>query len=151
MEPPDSAPELRDPPQYASSPESEAGQSEPGPAAGVGPDVETAQTVAMQPPGPAPDGPSRAERQITAAFLIELVGGLLGLLGLGYLYAGRTSDGLVRLVVWLIVVPAMWTVIAMLMAAVVGCCIAPFGVLIQIFVPIWSALTLKADLERQLI
>jgi hypothetical protein len=32
--------------------------------------------------------------------LIELVGGIFGLLGLGYLYAGRTNDGLIRLVAW---------------------------------------------------
>lgn len=41
------------------------------------------------------------------AFLIEFVGGFFGLLGLGYFYAGRTNDGVIRLIAWLV-----YTVIA---------------------------------------
>ena len=61
--------------------------------------------------------PTDEEQRRNNAFLIELVGGLVGLLGLGYVYAGRTTDGLVRLVGWWIVLATMWTVVATLTAA----------------------------------
>lgn len=33
------------------------------------------------------------------AFALELVGGIFGLFGIGYMYAGRTSEGVIRIVV----------------------------------------------------
>lgn len=37
------------------------------------------------------------------AMIIEIVGGYLGLLGLGYIYAGYTIEGIIRLVAWPII------------------------------------------------
>ncbi len=35
-------------------------------------------------------------------FLIELIAGFFGFLGVGYLYVGRTNDGIIRLIIWLL-------------------------------------------------
>lgn len=77
------------------------------------------------------------------AFLIELVGGLFGLLGLGYIYVGRTEEGVIRLLVWLLYIVGAWVIISLLMAIIVGCVLAPIQVVIQVVVPLWSAKTLK--------
>lgn len=92
--------------------------------------------------------PTEAERQANIAFLVELVGGLIGFLGLGYIYVGRTNEGVVRLVLWLATVGMMWLVIAALSAVLVGLCLIPFGMAVQIGVPILSAFVLKNELDR---
>lgn len=84
------------------------------------------------------------ERRANIAMIIEVLGGLFGLLGLGYLYAGEAGKGLFRLVSWIIVVGLMWTVVAFLAAIVVGVCLIPFALAAQIAVPIWSGLRVKA-------
>ncbi len=98
---------------------------------------------------PRPPTPMDAERLANTAFLIELVGGLVGLLGLGYMYAGRTSEGITRLVVWLITVAVMWTIVGLLMIVLVGFCLLLPAIVLQVGVPVWSALALKTDIERQ--
>jgi TM2 domain-containing membrane protein YozV len=80
------------------------------------------------------------------AFLIELVGGFFGLLGLGYMYVGRTNDGVIRLVIWLLYDIIAACVITTLSFAVVGLVCIPFQLAIQIIVPIWSANKLKTEL-----
>jgi len=77
------------------------------------------------------------------AFLIELVGGFFGLLGLGYIYVGRSSEGVVRLVAWLLYDIVAGITIAMLLAVVVGVVCIPIQLVIQVGVPLWSASTLK--------
>lgn len=77
------------------------------------------------------------------AFLIELVGGFFGLLGLGYIYVGRSSEGVVRLTAWLLYDIVAAIVIALLMAVVVGIVCIPIQLVIQVGVPLWSASTLK--------
>jgi len=81
-------------------------------------------------------------------FVIELVGGFFGLLGLGYFYVGRTNDGLLRLLIWLGYSIVAWVTIALLSALIIGLVCIPFQFIIQIGVPIWSAMTLKNDLEK---
>ena len=83
------------------------------------------------------------------AFLIELVAGFFGLLGIGYIYVGRTNDGLVRLVLWLILDILAAVAISLLLAVVVGIVCVPFWLVVQIGVPIWSATTLKNELLSQ--
>jgi hypothetical protein len=80
------------------------------------------------------------------AFLIELIGGFFGLLGLGYIYAGRTSDGILRLVLWLVYDIIAAIAITALLAVIVGIVCIPIQLIIQIGVPIWSATTLKKQL-----
>jgi TM2 domain-containing membrane protein YozV len=41
---------------------------------------------------PVPQGPNPS-----TAYLVELIGGLFGFFGIGYLYAGKTGDGIARL------------------------------------------------------
>jgi TM2 domain-containing membrane protein YozV len=77
------------------------------------------------------------------AFLIELVGAFFGLLGLGYMYVGRTEEGVVRLIIWLIYNAIAWVTIFILLAFVVGCFCMPIQLVIQVGVAIWSATTLK--------
>jgi len=77
------------------------------------------------------------------AYLIELIGGFFGLLGLGYIYSGRTQDGVLRLVLWMLYDIAAVVAITILLALVVGLVCIPFQLAIQIGVPLWSADKLK--------
>jgi hypothetical protein len=86
------------------------------------------------------------QKDPNTAFLIELIGGFFGLLGLGYLWIGQTNDGLIRLVVWLIYNVVAWVAIVILLIVslgCIGCFCVPAQILIQIGIPIWSAFTLK--------
>ena len=77
------------------------------------------------------------------AFLIELVGGLFGFLGFGYIYAGYTSDGVVRLLLFMFLIWGGWIVTALLTAILIGLCFIPVMLALQIGVPIWSGSELK--------
>jgi len=83
------------------------------------------------------------------AFILELVPGLFGILGIGYLYAGRTNDGIIRLVVWLAYLAVAATIIIGLSAALVGFLCIPVHLIIQVGVPIWSAFSLKKKMVPQ--
>lgn len=80
------------------------------------------------------------------AFLIELIGGLFGLLGLGYFYVGRTNDGILRLILWLIYNFAAWTGIILGSIIIIGVFCIPIQIIIQIGVAIWSASSLKKSM-----
>lgn len=80
------------------------------------------------------------------AFLIELIGGLFGLLGIGYIYVGRTNDGILRLVLWILYDIIAFVIISLLLAVIVGIMCIPIQLVIQIGVPLWSATTLKNEL-----
>jgi hypothetical protein len=80
------------------------------------------------------------------AFLIELVGGFFGLLGLGHIYAGRTSDGVVRLVVWLLYDLLAGFAISLLLAVLIGIVCIPIQLILQVGVPLWSANNLKKSI-----
>jgi TM2 domain-containing membrane protein YozV len=81
------------------------------------------------------------------AFLLELIPGLFGFLGIGYLYVGRTNDGIIRLAAFLIYNLIAWIAIFALSLVIVGLCLIPFQLAIQIGVPIWSALQLRKELD----
>lgn len=80
------------------------------------------------------------------AFLLELVGTFFGLLGLGYIYVGRTEEGILRLVGWIIYNFIAWIIIIILISFVIGCVCIPFQLGIQIGVALWSATTLKKSM-----
>lgn len=86
-------------------------------------------------------------RDPNTAFLLELILGLFGILGIGYLYIGRNEDGLIRLIGWLVYMFVAWGVIVALSIVVVGLCLIPFQIAIQIGVPVWSAIYLRKQLE----
>ena len=78
---------------------------------------------------------------------LELIG-LIGFLGIGYLVAGRTNEGVMRLVGFFFLSFVGWLITIALMGLVIGCCLVPVMLAFQIGVPVWSALTLKASLEK---
>jgi hypothetical protein len=100
----------------------------------------------IAPPSPAYLPPAARKYDVNTAFLIEFLGGFFGLLGIGYLYAGRTNDGVVRLVVWLLYSILAWVTIGLLSAILVGLICIPFQLAIQVGVPLWSANQLKKKL-----
>ena len=85
----------------------------------------------------------------STAFVIELVGGFFGLLGLGYFYVGRTNDGVIRLILWIVYDIIAAVAISLLLAVLVGIVCIPFQLVIQVGVPLWSATTLKNELLDQ--
>jgi len=89
---------------------------------------------------------SSPDRDPNTAFLIELVGGFFGFLGLGYLYVGRTNDGILRLIIWILYDVIAAIIIALLLAVIVGFVCIPIQLVIQIGVPLWSATALKNEL-----
>jgi len=82
------------------------------------------------------------------AFILELVLGLFGILGIGYFYAGDNTNGIIRLLVWIFILMFSWTFISIMMAFLIGFCFMPFMVVFQVAVPIWSAFSLKSKLEE---
>jgi hypothetical protein len=80
------------------------------------------------------------------AFVVEFVGGFFGLLGLGYMYTGRTDEGVVRLIIWFLVLGGAWLTTILLTGVVVGFCLIPLALGLQVGVPLWSATSLKKSL-----
>ncbi|MBN1539262.1 MAG: hypothetical protein JW939_03890, partial [Candidatus Thermoplasmatota archaeon] len=81
------------------------------------------------------------------AFVIELVGGLFGILGIGYMFSGLIKEGIIRLIVWIAIIVFAWVFISVLIMFLVGICFIPFMLAAQVGVPIWSAFSLKKRLE----
>lgn len=90
--------------------------------------------------------PETNKKDPNTAYLIELIGGFFGLLGLGYFYVGQTNEGIIRLIIWIIYNVFAYIIISVLISLVVGIACCPFQLIIQIGVPIWSATTLKNQL-----
>jgi TM2 domain-containing membrane protein YozV len=84
------------------------------------------------------------------AFIIEMIAGFFGFLGVGYMYAGRTSDGLLRLIGWWVFLAVAWLVSAILTIIIVGFCLMLVLVIAQFGVPIYSGLSLKKEMEMQM-
>jgi hypothetical protein len=75
-------------------------------------------------------GTQGGERDPKTAFLLELVGGFLGLLGIGFLYSGRTNEGVIRLILWILYDIFAAVVISQLFIFVVGFCCLPIQLII---------------------
>ncbi|MFP4321103.1 MAG: hypothetical protein ACLFTK_01475 [Anaerolineales bacterium] len=96
--------------------------------------------MAMQPAG---------KKQIDPNYAwLELLG-LLGFLGVGYLFADRVEEGLVRLIGFLVFIIGGWIIVSLLSVVIIGLCLIPFMLLAQFGIPIWSALQLRKELEAQ--
>lgn len=76
----------------------------------------------------------------STAMILELLLGFFGFLGIGHLYAGRTTTGIVLLLGWW----AFLFVEAILMVIVVGFCLLP----LNLIVPIASGIWLKNEMTR---
>jgi hypothetical protein len=79
---------------------------------------------------------------------LELIG-FLGFLGIGYLVAGRVSDGIIRMVAYWVIMFVGWTIVALLTIVIIGFCLIPVMLVVQFGIPIWSALELRKSLEAQ--
>lgn len=82
------------------------------------------------------------------AFIIELVGGLFGILGIGYMFSGLIKEGIIRLIVWIAIIVFGWIFISVMIMLIVGLCFIPFMVIAQVGVPIWSAFSIRKRLEE---
>lgn len=80
------------------------------------------------------------------AFLIELVGGIFGFLGIGYIYSGLTNAGLIRLIGLWILNFILWSVIGVLTAVLIGLCLIPLPFILNIALAYFSAKDLKESL-----
>jgi hypothetical protein len=85
---------------------------------------------------PAPKDPNNA-------FLIELVGGIFGILGAGYFYTGQMEAGAIRLIGWIAFLAIGWVTASLLTLVVVGFCMMPLLLVAQFAVPYYSAKQLK--------
>jgi len=99
------------------------------------------------------------------AMIIEIVGGYLGLLGLGYIYAGFTIEGIIRLVAWpIVLVVTYFGIVGVGFSSILALFSDPSGVLsiflailmlvlalvwtIAVFIaPVISALMLKGKMS----
>lgn len=88
----------------------------------------------------------QTDKDPNTAFLIELLGGFFGFLGIGYMYGGKINDGVLRLILWIIYSFIAYIVIAVLVSLVIGIVCIPIQLLIQIGIPLWSANSLKNQL-----
>lgn len=98
--------------------------------------------------GKAKTNATSSDKDVNTAFLIELIGGFLGFLGVGYLYAGRTNDGVLRLILWIIYDVIAYIVIFALLSIFIGVLCIPVQLIIQIGIPLWSATNLKTVLNN---
>jgi len=124
----------------------------------VPPAIEAGRTTGTDqraPEGAGTSGPAVAVRnqKPESAFLIEFLAGIFGFLGIGYMYAAKTNDGVVRLVVWLVYTILAWVVIGLLTSTLIGIvftviCV-PVQLVLQIGVPLWSANRLKKQLMAE--
>ncbi len=78
------------------------------------------------------------------AFLIELVGGVFGLFGLGHLYAGLTNTGIFRLVLGFVALSVIYFILGV---TVVGLCAAPLVWIAQIAIAYFTANDLKLSIN----
>lgn len=101
-----------------------------------------------QPPigQPSSQQPGTSPKDPDTAFLIELVGGFFGLLGLGYMYVGRTEEGVIRLIGWIIYNVIAYITIVILLSVIIGCFCIPIQLAVQVGVSLWSANSLKNSL-----
>jgi hypothetical protein len=89
-----------------------------------------------------------ATKDADTAFILELVGGIFGLLGIGYMYAGLTNAGVVRLIGYWIFLAIMWTLFGIfgLVTLGLGYCLFLAPLAVQFVIPFFSANDLKQSL-----
>ncbi len=86
--------------------------------------------------------------RINTGVVLEVLAGLFGFLGIGYLYAGFTNEGIKRLILYFIGLTVAWIFTGLLILVVVGVCLIPVMLGLQVGIPIWSAMSLKKQGER---
>ncbi|HEX8219821.1 MAG TPA: hypothetical protein VF914_11520 [Chloroflexia bacterium] len=87
---------------------------------------------------------AQPQRDSTLALLLELIG-YAGVLGIGHIYAGRTSRGVGLMVGWLL----YGVIVFFLFITIIGSPIACLMLLVTPIVPILSGLWIKNDLDKE--
>jgi TM2 domain-containing membrane protein YozV len=98
-----------------------------------------AQPPVYQPAGTV-QGAATAKKDPTVALLLELIG-YLGFLGIGHIYAGKTTRGIALLIGWWIYLALAW----LLTIVLVGCLL----LVVALAVPILSGLWIKSEMEKE--
>ncbi len=88
------------------------------------------------------------DKDPNTAFLLELIGGFLGFLGVGHIYIGQTNDGVLRLILWILYNVIAYITITLLISVFIGILCIPIQLVIQICVPLWSANNLKNQMLK---
>jgi hypothetical protein len=88
------------------------------------------------------------DKDKTVAFILELLG-IFGILGIGHIYAGLIKQGVIRLVLWIIILVVGWVAASVLSYFIIGLCMMPFLVIAQIGIPIWSAFQIKKKMDEE--
>jgi hypothetical protein len=125
------APNLAPPPSYSPAPVQQSQYAQP-------------PAVYNQPQPPYPYA-ATPPKDSTVALLLELIG-YAGILGIGHIYAGRTTRGIWLLVGWLF----YWAIVVVLFITIL---LAPVACVMFIswpIVPILSGLWIKNDLDKQM-
>lgn len=78
----------------------------------------------------------------STAMIIEILAGFFGFLGIGYLYAGNTSGGILRLIGWWVVI-AIGTVMSFVTLGLGFLCMGP----LMLAGPIISGVMLKNSMQ----
>ena len=114
----------------------------------IGSQATTPPAVTIRPPVHTYSGAVPTVKDQNTAYLLELVLGFFGLLGVGYFYAGRTQEAVPRFVGWLVYNAIAYVIISQLMQAVIGYVCIPAQLVVQILVPLWSASMLKQSMMQ---
>ncbi len=83
--------------------------------------------------------------------ILEIICAFFGLLGVGHIWAGNITIGLIALVVYLVVLIIEWVFIVPLLGAVtagLGCCLYIFYPLQNLIVGVISSLFVKKYIEE---
>jgi hypothetical protein len=78
---------------------------------------------------------------------LELIG-LVGVLGIGHIYAGKTGRGVALLIGWIAFWFAYWIVAIVLSLVCIGACMFPLGIVLWFLAPILSGLWIKSEVEK---
>lgn len=82
------------------------------------------------------------------AFLIELIGGVFGLFGLGYIYAGLTNTGIFRLIAGIVSLGILYTLFVVCGSfVIIGPCFAPLIWIGQVAIAYFTANDLKLSMN----
>jgi hypothetical protein len=103
--------------------------------------------VPYVPPAPPLVSYAPAAKDPSTGLLVELLPGLFGFMGIGYLWAGETALGLVLLLgYW-----CFWAIVGVLTVLTLGLllCFFPFFILLYFAAPVISALLLQKRLRQR--
>lgn len=114
----------------------------------IGSQGTTPTFVNLPPPVHTVSGAVPTVKEQNTAYLLELVLGFFGLLGVGYFYTGRAQEAVPRFAGWLVYNAIAYVIISQLMQAVIGYICIPAQLVVQILVPFWSASMLKQSMMQ---